>query len=346
MTRPAEASRHYSAPLHGLRGVAVLYVVASHLGNVGLFLLPIRHDAIGKVGVWIFFVLSAFLLTRNLRFELGSGAHPLHSTMKYFIHRFFRIYPLYALVLAGHVMLRDIGPMQAVSHLFLTQGWGELWAIPVEFRYYLVVPMVCITAQWMGDRNAMLLLIAGVIGACAVGIAQPASVFSNELDLLPKTAPFALGSMLAIALHRARWGASTAYVPSAPLVIVSAVALAASTLLYRGISTEGRDERVAPLLSVLIGVSVCGLMLAALRYPVAKRLLGSPALVFLGEVSFSIYLLHLFVIRLVRHFHAMPTAVQAWAALLLSIALAWASYQLIERPGILAGRALANRVGV
>jgi len=50
--------REFFPALHGLRGIAVLFVVFSHLGGLGLFLFPIPHDGIGKVGVWIFFVLS------------------------------------------------------------------------------------------------------------------------------------------------------------------------------------------------------------------------------------------------------------------------------------------------
>ena len=42
------AKKEFFAPLQGLRGIAVLYVLLSHLGNAGLFLLPVPHDAIGK----------------------------------------------------------------------------------------------------------------------------------------------------------------------------------------------------------------------------------------------------------------------------------------------------------
>lgn len=69
--------------LQGLRGLAVLYVLASHIGNYNLKLLPIPLNATGKVGVWIFFGLSAYLLTVKLIWQLS--CQPLfQSILRYF----------------------------------------------------------------------------------------------------------------------------------------------------------------------------------------------------------------------------------------------------------------------
>ena len=63
--------RHLNA-LDGLRGLAVLVVLASHFSSAGLFPRPALHG-VGKSGVYLFFVLSAFLLVRNL-LRLPPGA--------------------------------------------------------------------------------------------------------------------------------------------------------------------------------------------------------------------------------------------------------------------------------
>ena len=53
--------------LDGLRGVAVLFVVASHLSTEGLDVLPyLNLEGAGKYGVYLFFSLSAFLLTHQI----------------------------------------------------------------------------------------------------------------------------------------------------------------------------------------------------------------------------------------------------------------------------------------
>ena len=62
--RPRTRQRHLDA-LDGLRGLAVLVVIGSHLSNVGMLPRP-GLSGTGKSGVYLFFVLSAYLLTRIL----------------------------------------------------------------------------------------------------------------------------------------------------------------------------------------------------------------------------------------------------------------------------------------
>ena len=62
--RPATRQRHFDA-LDGLRGLAVLVVIASLMSLLG-FLPGVQAGGMGKSGVYLFFVLSAFLLTRVL----------------------------------------------------------------------------------------------------------------------------------------------------------------------------------------------------------------------------------------------------------------------------------------
>lgn len=202
----SQPDRMFFASLHGLRGIAVMYVVLSHLGNGGYFLLPIAHDAIGKVGVWIFFALSAFLLTNHLYIDFEATSSRVTSLLQYIVHRVFRIYPLYIFVLIGHVILGDISKIQLLKHLLLIQGWGELWAISVEFQYYLLIPVFVISALHLRVSyfNIISFLVALAAGSVVYGLKWPASVFSNELTLFPKLAPFVLGSMLALLLSKAK----------------------------------------------------------------------------------------------------------------------------------------------
>ncbi|HEY1090435.1 MAG TPA: acyltransferase family protein, partial [Burkholderiaceae bacterium] len=98
MNQPA--SRADTACLDGLRGFAALVVVASHASGMGLNLVPgLDLTGIGKYGVYLFFVLSAYLLSTQWltkEQETRLGAKYLG---RYLSRRFLRIYPLYILVL-------------------------------------------------------------------------------------------------------------------------------------------------------------------------------------------------------------------------------------------------------
>lgn len=332
----------FFAPLHGLRGIAVLYVVISHLGNGGLFLLPIPHNAIGKVGVWIFFSLSAFLLTTHLCRDLETTSSRVFPLLQYIVHRAFRIYPLYIFVLIGHVILGDISKMEFLKHLLLVQGWGELWAIPVEFQYYFVIPFIAISSLYLPRRYVSVLLMVILTAVLLYGLKQPASVFSNELNAFPRLAPFLLGSMLALLLYK-KAPLESRYV-SLLIPLVSLVGLLVTTVLYRCLATGCLSNLFAPWLSIAIGASVAGLIYTALKPNVIGSLLGARPLVFLGEISFSLYLLHMFVIHLVQKVSDLPAGIEAWFSLGLSVLCASVSYWAIERPGIRMGKIVGQKL--
>src|SRR5262245_56744721 len=151
-----ELGRHAPA-LDGIRGVAVLLVVLGHMGNWGMFLVPgLAHDVLGHQGVWLFFALSAFLLTGRLTEELEAGRDVRGSFAAYAVHRVFRIYPLYLLVILVHWWIGDFTARIAALHVMLLKGWEELWAIPVEFSYYFVIPLVAWLAVRVGHRRTAL----------------------------------------------------------------------------------------------------------------------------------------------------------------------------------------------
>lgn len=86
--------------LDGLRGLAVLIVLASHLANAGLPVFPgLSLSGTGKSGVYLFFVLSAYLLTRLLLARPVREWRSLHPWIDYGLRRVLRIWPLYLVVL-------------------------------------------------------------------------------------------------------------------------------------------------------------------------------------------------------------------------------------------------------
>lgn len=336
--------REFVSSLDGLRGVAVLYVVVSHLGNGGRFLLPVPHDAIGKIGVWIFFALSAFLLTTHLRHDFETEPSKISPLLQYAVHRIFRIYPLFISVLIMHVILGDISGMELIKHLLLIQGWEELWAVPVEFQYYFIIPLIAIGALHMSRRSVVLLLMLAVMLALFYGIMQPASVFSNGLNIIPKLTPFLLGSILALFYKKspAVPGSGSGFVFMVTMACF--LTLLVATVLYRCIGKECLSNLFAPWLSLAIGASVAGLIYSGLRPSFVGSMLGAKPLAFIGRISFSIYLLHMTVIRFVHKIPGLPPVAEAWLSLGLSVLCASITYWSIERTGIRAGKQISRKL--
>lgn len=293
----------FSPALHGLRGVAVLIVLLSHWGNAGHRLLPFPHDAIGKTGVWVFFALSAYLLTVRLREN--------RKLLPYAVNRIARIMPLYLVFIGLHVALGDIQVRNALRHVAMIEAWQEAWAIPIEASYYFLLPLVALSPRWLGTA------IAG-IAICAAMLAPPTDVFGHGLSILSRLAPFALGSLAALWHPRIGSGWRMAAV----------VGMGTAIVAYR---EQWGDPRA---LSLLLGFTAAGLILACNQAGSIARFFSLAPLVWLGKVSFSVYLLHMFAMRFIPH---------PWIALGATLAVSAITYRFIEVPAMRLGRGVFQR---
>ena len=86
--------------LDGLRGIAVILVLLSHSSNNSIYFHDaIAFNGIGKGGVYLFYVLSAFLLDRQIALALMKQTAESFFWKRYFARRFLRIYPLFIISL-------------------------------------------------------------------------------------------------------------------------------------------------------------------------------------------------------------------------------------------------------
>ncbi|WP_191968214.1 acyltransferase family protein [Legionella longbeachae] len=124
----------------GIRGLACLIVLITHAITMFFVNWSAYFAGSGKIGVWLFFILSAFLLTT--KFKALGFVFP--QIMHYGISRFLRIIPLYLFALIIYRLLgttaittwRDV-----VDSLLLKQGVAHLWTVPVEFKFYVYLPL-------------------------------------------------------------------------------------------------------------------------------------------------------------------------------------------------------------
>jgi peptidoglycan/LPS O-acetylase OafA/YrhL len=126
----------------GIRGLACLIVLITHAfsmffaSSAGLYLA-----GTGKIGVWLFFVLSAFLLTHKFR----ASGFSMAALAAYALGRTFRILPLFIIAVFVYLALGTAG-INTLSDVWLAitfqSGYAHLWTIPVEFTFYAWLPLL------------------------------------------------------------------------------------------------------------------------------------------------------------------------------------------------------------
>lgn len=122
------------AVLDGIRGLAVLIVLASHTGAFGM-------AGQGSVGVFLFFALSGFVLMLPFA-ERPARIFQLREVWHYVANRALRIVPLYvAAVLFLRWYMSEPWPW-AWLNLSFYAGWNHLWSVAEEVRFYLLFPFV------------------------------------------------------------------------------------------------------------------------------------------------------------------------------------------------------------
>jgi peptidoglycan/LPS O-acetylase OafA/YrhL len=290
--------------IEGLRAVAVLFVIANHLGWLGG----------GFVGVDIFFVISGFLISRIIFTQLDQQAF---SLLDFYRRRVQRIAPAMFVVVAATlataywVMLpRDstdvarssvfsVGSLANVYFwLYPKEGYFDadtrqlpllhLWSLGVEEQFYLAWPLVLVATGRAWKSTAFL---AGAALAAAVSFALGDLLFPRDPSFVYYMMPTRAGELLVGALASAWVCGNRA--PLTPTMrslagVSGAAAIAGSLFLYN-------DATVFPGVRALLPTLVtAALILAgsqAGRGP-ATRLLASKPLVAIGLISYSVYVWH------------------------------------------------------
>ncbi|MHA3020032.1 acyltransferase family protein [Mycobacterium sp. BMJ-28] len=315
--------------LTGVRAVAALLVVLTHAayttgryndGYVGLLLSR------AEIGVPIFFVLSGYLLFRPwVSAALDGAAAP--SVRRYAWHRVRRIMPAYIVtVLAAYAVyhFREAGPnpghnwtgllrnltltqIYTDNYLFsyLHQGLTQMWSLAVEAAFYVVLPLLAwlLLVVLCRRRWRPGLLIGGLCGLFAISPGWLVLVHSTP-DLpdaarlwLPTYLAWFVGGMLLAVLQTMRVRAYA--LVCIPLALVSY--LIASTPIA-GEPTTSPTKLSEALVKTVFYAVIATLVVAPLALGNRgwySRLLGSRPMVFLGEISYEIFLIHLVVMEVV-----------------------------------------------
>ena len=347
--------------LDGLRGLAVLLVLLSHASNVQIFLWPgLDFRGTGRAGVFLFFVLSAYLLTAQFLDRDPRALRGWRPWVRYAVRRLLRIYPAYCVCLFLHLALKDemrILELQdwtlgtVGEHLAMIRGELHLWTVPVEVGYYLVLPLIVLVLLLLRGRPALALATL-VIAAVTLRLWHPPDYGSRppdfEVNLLPFLPVFLAGSAGAVAVQAWRRSARELHSQGraqgnrarrtiawdVAAVVSGIVLLLHAPSIWSQVSGEFVEHTVfhmrfgifALLWSVLLVSLLCGS--GWLRRPFEWR-----ALRWVGRVSYSTYLFHRLILVVVEL--RLGHLGGPWAGLAFltgSLLAGWLSYRFLERP--------------
>jgi peptidoglycan/LPS O-acetylase OafA/YrhL len=331
---------HRIPSLDGLRAISILLVVFGHLIGTRGFILPeapCRFFNLSDMGVRVFFVISGFLITNLLLQELDARNN-IHLT-KFYFRRTFRIFLPYYSFLFVVALLQATGsislaPGDLLHALTYTTNYhpqhavyvAHSWSLSVEEQFYLLWPMVLLLA---GRRRAILI-------ACSLLIACPLLRLSmiylfpgiEGMGLRFETVADGLAAGCVLAGGREWLKSQPAYnrlLGSRLFVAVPAMVFAASSFMG-----HTRIYNFVCLTVINIGIALCVEWCVTNDSGRVGRVLNSRPLVFIGLMSYSIYLW--------QQVFVDPQGVYAVSRFPLNIvficAASLASYYLIERPSL------------
>lgn len=289
--------KKYIIGLNGIRAIAVFLVIIAHRFPENHFL---KSFPIGSYGVDFFFVLSGFLISRGLFFQLklnevnfNSNAQILKS---FFLKRCLRIFPVYyTLLLFLYLTKGIIGNsfkeniwwylLYGANYLnYIQNKWfgalAHLWSLSVEEQFYVFFPILLIS---IFRKRILLLIISFII----VGTLYPLFISGNGSILtLSCINAFGIGGLLAyIEIYKSsfifkfyKW---TLFF-SIPIMLLLIVHNLYSSIPFF-------SERLAISIITVFIITQC--LLKPNSFAVDK-ILGNRFLNFIGVISYGIYLYH------------------------------------------------------
>lgn len=345
----------YIKQLDSLRAIAVIMVIISHWAPIGSYA---RNLSLGAIGVDVFFVLSGFLISKILldqrnKIELNEGNRIL--VMKdFYIRRSLRIFPIYYLTIFTLYYLSEHTETNIASafgyfftytsnfYFFKIQSWdgmiSHLWSLSVEEQFYLILPWFIIFC----NRKYILHVIIGFI---IIGVASQyvlGNVKMGSILTFSCFDAFGFGALLA-------WFFTYRTSLLKKFVLFLLGITIPCICIYKLGHFYGHNLFPLRTLTSLISVIViCYILIyhnrESLRF---KIILNNKVLIFLGKISYGLYLYHNLMPALVssktiiklNYTFFSSTFIKDYRNYLeiieqslLLLFLSWLSFKLIEKP--------------
>lgn len=338
--------------LDGLRGVAAIAVVLQHVAEriiiadpaSGSILRPVFLDLFnaGRFGVALFFLISGFVIPFSFK-----EPRPL---LRFALSRFFRLYPAYWLSLMLALLIfppltgESYSTPRILANVTMAQAAfeqrdviGAYWTLFIELAFYGLC-MGLFATRLLSDWRAVIGAIIAALGI-SFAVATYASLHGSHL---PANVPLNIALMFLGTLMRRAWLEQDIGAKRWVVVVSAAWASLVPPILW--LTPSQPDMPITPFSFCIAYWLALGLFIAASRLKVPK----GKAFLWLGVVSYSIYLFHDIcievILKLIPPSSFWEDSLFTGAVLGSSIALAALIYHLIEHPSIRIGHRLIKIV--
>jgi peptidoglycan/LPS O-acetylase OafA/YrhL len=338
----AQLTHNYRSDIDGLRALAVISVVIFH---AFAWLIPG-----GYAGVDVFFVISGYLITTNILNGLNESTFTIQG---FYQRRVRRIFPALVTMLAlvyafGWFVLlateyRQLGKhvgsgASFISNIILWQESGyfdtssavkpltHLWSLGIEEQFYIVWPLLL----WAIFKLRLHILTSTVVLA-VVSFGFGLWSLNNDVvgayySPINRFWELLIGAILAAVMLKRTYGDKATKWQQAGS-IVGLILIVFTLFSLDGQSSFPGWNALAPTVGAALMIG-CGPQTLT-----ARRIFSLRAIVWVGLISFPLYLWHWPLLTFARIISsAMPTAQVRIGAVVLSVVLSWATYRLIEKP--------------
>lgn len=371
LTTQCDAIRNSKIPeLDGLRGIAIIMVLMHHMASENQLrsypmakMLLYPFSTLGWAGVDLFFVLSGFLITGILleSKERASG----HYFRNFYVRRVLRIMPVYYLsIFLVFVVWRGFFQQRIgtacdheIYYLFYLQNWlevcrvktgfnsgyiGHFWSLALEEQFYIIWPCV---VWFLSPRRLLVFSFTVLVGALIARIVFNAMATTGfeaySYSSFTRYDELAFGAIVAVgrseySVKMERFARQTSSVLLPGLFI-----MLATTLAFFGVWAPQVEN---PLLRIigytLLAAISAGLIIKALygnADGLFRKLLRVRGLIFIGTISYGLYIYHLFIQSVVIDWvrdspHLNGIVGVAVLTLTITFVVTYTSYRFFEMP--------------
>lgn len=333
--------------LDALRGVAAIAVVVQHGAErwwPGFDAFSREWFDLGRFGVCAFFLVSGFIIPTSLE---GEG-----SVGRFWVGRVFRLYPAYWLSIGALLLVSVWEPTTFSPEYQAHQAWytlvnltmlEQLVGVPMASGiYYTLTIELCFYVACTVLFAAGLLRRSYALAVAAVVVLGATSVVAPLLldRRLPAAIPFYLATLfVGTVLYRWSEGDVSTRAAGALLTAVGVVGALTTWVSYDHFGVEEAGKQFAFAGAFLPWLAAYACFLGALA---ARRHAFPRGLLFLGLISYSVYLLHPAVLAVVGDWHQHVLALTV--LLVATVGLAALAYRLVEAPSIATGRRIRRRL--
>lgn len=334
---------NYRPEIDGLRAIAVISVILFHAGS-NLF-------SGGYVGVDIFFVISGFLITNIILIELQKGNF---SIINFYERRARRILPLLFFVMTLSIpfawILLPLSDLQNfsksliaatffLSNLFFWKeggGYFEIasglkplvhtWSLAIEAQYYLFFPLLLIFIYKLGKKWVLFSIYLVII--CSLLTAQVGSIYrpvANFFLLPTRVWEFAIGSLVVILISNKHLIIFSSKLKS----LLSGLGL---LLIIAAIFFFNKETAFTSFYTLIPTIGAALIILFASQDNIVGRFLSEKKIVFIGLISYSLYIWHLPILAFSRYYFSSINTTHTIVLILITFFLSAITWRFIERP--------------